>query len=247
MDNKSELIELLHEQLNATKNVPLYVTFVETVRQAVLAGIMKEGDFLPSERDFSKQLGISRITVRKALELLHEQNLVTRARGYGTVINSKFEYSLKDAKGFSQQVVLKGKKPDTVWVNKTVIPCTDDVALRLNLTPGCDVFMLKRIRYADNEPISIEESYVPISLINDVDQIGMSLYDYFHSQHIYPKRTKSWVTAQMPDKEFQELLKLPKIIPVLLIKQVAFDIHDKPIEYSINYCRSDMYTFIAEE
>lgn len=247
MDNKSKLIELLHNKLIRSDNVPLYITFTEVIKHAVHTGILNQGDFLPSERDFSKLLGISRITVRKALELLHEQNFVVRSRGYGTVINTKLEYSLKDAKGFSQQVVLKGKTPNTVWVNKTIVPCDDDVAEKLNLDAGSDVFLLKRIRYADEEPVSIEESYVPIALIKNVDQIGLSLYDYFHSQNIYPQRTKSWVNALMPDKEFQSHIKLQKTIPVLLIKQVAFDESGNPIEYSINRCCGDMYVFVAED
>lgn len=247
MDSKSVLIDLLRSQLAVPNNVPLYIAFSNTIKQAVQTGILQQGDFLPSERDFSQQLGVSRITVRKALETLHQQDFITRSRGYGTFINNKFEYSLKDAKGFSQQVVLKGKKPNTVWVNKNSISCSDDVAARLNLKVGEEVFMLKRIRYADDEPVSIEESYVPIALIDDPDQIGLSLYDYFYSRHIYPHRTKSWVTAQMPDKEFQSHIKLQKVIPVLLIRQVAFDNQNQPIEYSINYCRSDMYTFVAEE
>lgn len=61
------------------------------------------------ERDLSQLTGVSRITVRKAMQALEEEGVVTRARGYGTQINNIFEYSLKEARGFSQQVVLRGK------------------------------------------------------------------------------------------------------------------------------------------
>jgi DNA-binding GntR family transcriptional regulator len=247
MDNRSKLIELLCTKLAHSDNTPLYITIADGIKQAVQFAILRQGDFLPSERDLSNALGISRITVRKALELLHEQNFVTRSQGYGTVINSKLEYSLKDAKGFSQQVVLNGKKPNTVWVNKAVVPCNEDVATRLNLSVGSDVFLLKRIRYIDDAPVSIEESYVPITLIDDVEDIGLSLYDYFSHRNIHPQRSKSWVNAKMPDKEFQSHIKLEKQIPILLIRQVAFDGHNNPIEYSINHCRGDMYIFVADE
>ncbi|SQJ18837.1 gntR family transcriptional regulator [Salmonella enterica subsp. enterica] len=61
----------------------------------------------------------------------------------------------------------------------------------LAIPAGSDVFLLKRIRYVDEDAVSIEESWVPAHLIHDVDAIGISLYDYFRRQHIYPQRTRS--------------------------------------------------------
>ena len=191
--------------------------------------------------------GVSRITVRKAMQALEEEGVVTRSRGYGTQINNIFEYSLKEARGFSQQVVLRGKKPDTLWVNKRVVKCPEEAAQQLAVEAGTDVFSLKRIRYVDEEAVSIEESWVPAHLIHDVDAIGISLYDYFRSQHIYPQRTRSRVSARMPDAEFQSHIQLDSKIPVLVIKQVALDQQQRPIEYSISHCRSDLYVFVCEE
>lgn len=247
MNDTAELVELLREQFSLEKKKPLYILFTDVVKQAIQSGLLKQGEFLPSEREFSQLLNISRITVRKALERLEEQSLIVRSRGQGTYVNNSLEYSLKTPQGFSQQLILRGKKPNTIWVNKTLVSCSDEVASHLNLESGSDVFMLKRVRYADDDPVSVEESYVPVELIHDIDQIGLSLYDYFHSQHIFPHRTKSWVNARMSDEAFQAHIKLDKMMPILLIKQVVFDNQGNPIEYSINYCRSDMYTFVSEE
>lgn len=152
--------------------------------------MLEHGNILPGERDLSQLTGVSRITVRKAMQALEEEGVVTRSRGYGTQINNIFEYSLKEARGFSQQVVLRGKKPDTLWVNKRVVKCPEERAAACGRS-GSDVFLLKRIRYVDEEAVSIEESWVPAHLIHDADAIGISLYDYFRSQHIYPQRTRS--------------------------------------------------------
>lgn len=93
--------------------------------------MLEHGNILPGERDLSQLTGVSRITVRKAMQALEEEGVVTRSRGYGTQINNIFEYSLKEARGFSQQVVLRGKKPDTLWVNKRVVKCPEEVAQQL--------------------------------------------------------------------------------------------------------------------
>lgn len=119
----TRLIAQLNERISAADNTPLYMKFAQTVKDAVRSGILEHGNILPGERDLSQLTGVSRITVRKAMQALEEEGVVTRARGYGTQINNIFEYSLKEARGFSQQVVLRGKKPDTLWVNKRVVSC----------------------------------------------------------------------------------------------------------------------------
>ena len=144
-------------------------------------------------------------------------------------------------------MVLRAKKPDTLWVNKRIVPCPEEVAQQLAVVRGSDVFLLKRIRYVDEDAVSIEESWVPAHLIHDVDAIGVSLYDYFRSQHIFPQRTRSRVSARMPDAEFQAHIQMDSKVPVLVIKQVALDQQQRPIEYSISYCRSDLYVFVCEE
>lgn len=136
------------------------------------------------------------------MQALEEEGVVTRLRGYGTQINNIFEYLLKEARGFSQQVVLRGKKPDTLWVNKRVVKCFEEVAQQLAVEAGSDVFLLKRICYVDEEAVLIEELWVLAHLIYDVDAIGILLYDYFCSQHIYLQRTRFRVSAWMLDAEF---------------------------------------------
>lgn len=243
----TRLISRINERIAAADNVPLYLKFAGTVKEAVRSGWLAPGNILPGERELSQQTGVSRITVRKAMQLLEGEGVVTRARGYGTQINHRLEYSLKAAHGFSQQVLLGGKKPDTLWVNKRIVACPPDVAAELMLEPDSQVFLLKRIRYVDDEAVSIEHSWVPAHLIVDADAIGISLYDYFRSRRIFPQRTRSRVSARMPDAEFQSHIKMDNSVPVLVIKQVALDQQQQPIEFSISYCRSDLYVFVCEE
>ena len=247
MNNYNSLISLIKERIEQKDKSPLYVKVAETVKQAIQQKLLVGGDYLPTERELSELLGISRITVRKALDVLDKENVIVRSRGSGTMVSDTLEYSLKEPKGFSQQVVLKGKRPDTLWIKKEIVPCNNDVAKQLSLTEGEDVFLLKRIRYIDDKPVSVEESYVPVGLITDADEIQLSLYDYFRSQNITLTGTKSWVSAQLPTDEFLGHLSLDEAVPVLLIKQIAHDAKGKVVEYSVNHCRGDMYVFVAED
>ncbi|SPZ21209.1 Uncharacterized HTH-type transcriptional regulator yegW [Providencia rettgeri] len=103
-DAHLSLIQQLCTRLAEIDNTPLYVKFAETVKFAVRTGVLHQGDMLPSERELGQQTGVSRITVRKALELLEQEGVIIRSQGYGTQISDKFEYSLKEAKGFHNKL-----------------------------------------------------------------------------------------------------------------------------------------------
>ncbi len=245
MKDYSALLTRLDQQLVIDDKTPLYQRFATTIKQAVRLGELQQDDFLPSEREFSQRLNISRITVRKALTLLEKEGIVWRSRGYGTQICSQLEYSLHEPQGFSQQAVLLGKNPDTEWINKSAIACPADIARQLQLPAHSQVFLFKRIRYVDKQAVSLDESYIPAELIENPEDIGISLYDYLRACGIVPARTQSRVTTRMPDSDLRQQIALSAAIPVLVIKQLAFSAEGKPIEYSISYCRGDMYAFIT--
>jgi len=246
MTDPITLFSRLTASLAQESRTPLYKRFATAIKEAVRTGVLVHEEILPSERDFSQALSISRITVRKAMDELEKEGVVLRSRGYGTQICSQFEYSLKEPKGLSQQAVLRGKKPDTVWINKSKISCSAEIGEKLRLSKGSEVYLLKRIRYVDQQAVSVEESWVPARYIADADEIGISLYDYFRQQQILPVKSQSRVSARMPDEALQQQIALPATVPILVIKQLAMDAQGNPLEYSISYCRSDMYVFIAE-
>lgn len=200
MTTYQPLIELILTRIEQKDKSPLYMKISESVKVATEQKILKSGDFIPTEREFSDLLGVSRITIRKALDVLDKDGVIVRSRGLGTMISDTVEYSGKAATGFSQQVVLKGKKPDTLWIKKDTVSCVAEIAQTLNLKEGEEVFLLKRVRYIDEQAVSIEESYVPSDLIQDPDDIQLSLYDYFHSQNITPSRTQSRVSQKCQQK-----------------------------------------------
>lgn len=252
IDTNQQLLDKLQQDLANAGATPLYLRFNESVRQAIAQGVLSAGDFLPSERHFTERLGISRITVRKALACLEQDGIIGRTRGYGTVIQPrqpepKLAYSLADAKGFSREVMLQGRKPDTVWISREQIPADGRLAEKLALAENALVYKLKRIHFIDQRPMSVAISYVVAEAIGNVEEIGVSLYDYFRLHNMELGSLRSQVSAAMADEETQQALQLQEPIPLLIIKQTLFDRQKKPIEYSESYCRSDMYEFISED
>lgn len=115
----------------------------------------------------------------------------------------------------------------------------------LSLAPDSDVFLLKRIRYVDDDAVSM--GVLGTGRINPPIRTTSASRFTIIPQPGYSSFTsaRSRVSARMPDSEFQAHIKMDDKIPVLVIKQVALDQQHRPIEYSISYCRSDLYVFVC--
>ncbi|HBK4608685.1 GntR family transcriptional regulator [Serratia marcescens] len=245
------LLEKLLQDLASAGAMPLYLRFNASVRQAIEQGLLSAGDFLPSERLFTEQLGISRITVRKALACLEQDGIIGRSRGYGTFIQPqrpapKLRYSLADIKGFSREAAQQGRQPDTQWISRERVPASAELAERLQLAVGAPIYQLKRIHFIDRRPMSVAVSYVVAAAIANIDEIGISLYDYFRRNSVEMGSLRSQVSAAMADDDIRQALQLSEPMPLLIVRQTLFDHRKKPVEYSESFCRSDMYEFTSE-
>ncbi len=147
----------------------------------------------------------------------------------------------------SQGDFLQGRKPDTMWISREQIPADSALAEKLSLAEHTPVYKLKRIHFIDQRPMSVAVSYVVAEAIANVDDIGVSLYDYFRLNNVELGSLRSQVSAAMSDGETLQALQLKDPMPLLIIKQTLFDSRKKPIEYSESFCRSDMYEFISED
>lgn len=189
--------------------------------------------------------------MRKALACLEQDGIIGRSRGYGTFIQAqrpapKLRYSLADVKGFSREVMQQGRRPDTQWLSRERVPASAELAEKLQLATGTPIYQLKRIHFLDRQPMSVAVSYVVVAAIANVNEIGISLYDYFRRNNVEMGSLRSQVSAAMADDDIRRALQLSEPMPLLIVRQTLFDHRKKPIEYSESFCRSDMYEFTSE-
>nr|BFE94538.1 hypothetical protein GCM10020185_50740 [Pseudomonas brassicacearum subsp. brassicacearum] len=161
-----------------TQPTPLYLQLARNLEAAIHAGQWKAEQAMPSERSLSEQLGISRVTARKALEVLFEQGLIRRNQGSGTFITPRLEQPLSRLSGFSEMLRLKGFVPGSQWLEREITPPTHEELIRLGLSPTDKVARLKRLRKADNTVMAIEMSTLPASIIPKPQAVGDSLYEF---------------------------------------------------------------------
>ncbi|RZJ90248.1 MAG: GntR family transcriptional regulator, partial [Brevundimonas sp.] len=142
--------------LDPAQPAPLYHQLREAVRDAIARRALAAHDALPPERDLATALDVSRITVRKALDGLVADGLLTRRQGAGTFVAGRVEKSFSRLTSFSEDMAARGWTPSSVWISRAQGPATPEESLMLNLSPGVGVYRFQRIRYADQTPMALE-------------------------------------------------------------------------------------------
>ncbi|UMZ13152.1 GntR family transcriptional regulator [Pseudomonas sp. MPFS] len=237
---------LLNLRPDDTQPTPLYLQLARNLEAAIHAGQWKAEQALPSERNLSELLGISRVTARKALEVLFEQGLIRRNQGSGTFITPRLEQPLSRLSGFSEMLRLKGFVPGSQWLERTITPPTHEELIRLGLSPNDKVARLKRLRKADDVVMAIEMSTLPASIIARPEAVGDSLYEYLDGIKRPVVRALQHIQAINASDEFASLVGIAPGTAMLLMTRVGYLEDNTPIEVTDTYCRNDYYDFVAE-
>ena len=147
---------------------------VETVLASEIAdGDLKVGNQLPTEDRLIARFGVSRITVRRAIQNLVSRGLVEIRRGKGTFVAApKVTQELKELSGFVEDMHALGRKPTAHVIGKEIVTADATVARQLALTKGERVVRIRRVRLADGVPLSFDETYLPLEIGRKVLEIG---------------------------------------------------------------------------
>lgn len=229
-----------------TLATPLYLQLARNLEQAIHAGQWKAEQALPSERSLSEALDISRVTARKALEVLLEQGLIRRIQGSGTFITPRLEQPLSRLSSFSEMLRLKGFTPSSQWLERSVDAPSADELVRLGLSPNEQVVHLKRLRKADDIVMAVEYSTLPAHLLGNPQAIGDSLYQYLDQIGKPVVRALQHIRAINASAELAARVGIEPGTAMLLMTRVGYLDDNTPIELTDTYCRDDYYDFVAE-
>ena len=141
-------------------NSPIYMKLAHRLRQQIVDGEIGAGEALPSERDLCDITGASRVTVRKAIELLIEEGLLSRRQGSGTYVTPRIQAPGSYLSSFSEDAEARGEATDIIWVMKIVADASEEEIRLLELPEGAKVARLSRVRMAQGEPLAIENAVV---------------------------------------------------------------------------------------
>jgi GntR family transcriptional regulator len=226
---------------------PLYVQLQRLLRGAIQQRLLPPDSPIPPERELAEAFAVSRITVRKALEGLVEEGLVSRRRGAGTfVTGSRVEASFSKLSSFSEDMISRGRRPHSVWIGRSMGTVTPEESLSLGLSPGAAVYRLHRVRYADDTPMALEYSTVPAYCLPSLEAVGHSLYAALDGVGSRPTRALQRLRAVAFTAEQAEALGVSPGDAGLLIERRGFLRDGRAAEHTLSYYRGDAYDLVAE-
>lgn len=210
----------------------------------LLIGMVVPGQAIPSERDLMATYGVSRATVRKAIDGLVTDGLLQRTHGLGTfAVRPRLETRLHLA-SFSQDMRRRGLNPSTRLVSVTLVEPPAEVTAGLGLEPGEKAWRVVRIRLADNEPIAHEDGWYPARLLPGLDRqdiAGGSLYEILgHHYGLWVDHADQTLWGEAADASLAPLLAAPVAAPLLVFRRVS-TAGGRLVEYVVSRYRGDRY------
>ncbi|SFT42983.1 GntR family transcriptional regulator [Selenomonas sp. GACV-9] len=231
-----------------------YEKIADDLRQAIRKGKYTSGDQLPLEKDMCDKYQVSRVTIKRAMDLLVNQGLVTKRRGSGTFVKTLDDNYAKQLSistgnqfcGFME--THKGCKVRTKVLKFEIIHPSDEVAIKLQMSTKDFVYDIIRLRILDDTPLVVEYTMMPIQLIPGIRHEILEDSIYHHIEQTLKLSIQSAhriVRAVRSTEMEQQQLELSPNEPILEVEQVAFLSDGHPFEYSISHHRADKSEFSA--
>jgi GntR family transcriptional regulator len=233
--------------LDKRSPIPVYYQLRNIIQKKIQNGEYKEGELIPSEREFSESFGISRMTVRQALNHMVAEGLLIREKGRGTFVAKK-KIEQRNIDSFSESARKKGLTPSTQVLNFAQQRVSEDIAEILGLSSEDSVYVIKRLRSADDVPVALEEVFIPVRLCPNLEQYDLSgsLYRIINESYgISIAYMDNVIEASVPTAEEKKLLKASSNVPLLRISGVSFTTNDQKFSYERDVYRADQYAYNA--
>jgi GntR family transcriptional regulator len=228
---------------------PLYLQLKGRIAAAIESGELKAGQSLPAERELASLTGLSRVTVRKAVQALVQAGRLVRRRGSGTFVAprvEKVEQALSLLTSFSEDMERRGKAVRSVWLARAVHAPSPEEMMALGLTAQDFVARLERVRLADEVPLAIERASLSTAILPDPMAVGASLYAVLAERGLRPVRAVQRLSAANLGPRDAELLEVPVGAAGLRIERVSYLPTGRVVEFTRSLYRGDAYDFAAE-
>lgn len=227
---------------------PLHHKVYVVLRQQIEEGQYADGTSIPSELELSQIFEVSRITIRRALDRLKQEGMVSRSRGRGTfALPQKMPQALNaNLRGIFENLMAMGLRTRVRLVEFGYVPAPPMIAQKLRLEPGDRVQRAVRIRYHENVPFSHLTTYLPEDIGRHCDEHEMSdkpLLLLLERAGIKVSAADQSVSAKLADTITAPLLEVETGSALLWVKRLVFDQENRPVEYLNAFYRPDVYEY----
>ncbi len=230
----------------------LYARVETVIAGEITDGDLKVGDQLPTEDSLIARFGVSRITVRRAIQNLVSRGLVEIRRGKGTFVAApKITQDLKELSGFVEDMHALGHKPTARVIGKEIVTANATVARQLALTRGERVVRIRRVRLADGVPLSFDETYLPLEIGKKIITNNLkvepifSLLERKYDVPLIEAEAEYKLDAVAAGNEVASALKVKPRSPIFRIERTSYSTGSRPVDYETLYYRGDLVRFVT--
>jgi DNA-binding GntR family transcriptional regulator len=230
-------------EIDRSSPVPLYFQVSRCLEEAVDRGDLTPGERLPNEIEFAETLAISRPTMRRALDDLVEEGMLTRKQGVGTRVASAQVRRRVALTSLYEDLIAAGRTPTTTVLRFEREHASRHASRALGVPPDEPLVYAQRVRFADGGPLAIMHNWLPARFddLTPADLEERSLYQLLGERHARPAVAKQRITAQAAGTAEARLLGIRRNAPLISMQRTAFDAAGHPVEYAEHLYRADLY------
>lgn len=230
--------------LDPKSPIPLYHQAARALEEAIADHRLRPASKLPNEVDFARQLGISRPTMRAAIQELVNKGLVTRRRGVGTTVARVPVIRPIALTSLYEDLKNSGKTPKTEVLAFDTVQCPPEVESFYQIDANTSVLAFDRLRLADSTPVALLHNVIQLDLleIESEDLAQNGFYELLRRNGIMPHSATQKVGARKASAKEAELLKIKRADPLLTATRFTYDVNGRPIEYGFHRYPAESYT-----
>ena len=235
--------------------LPKYYRVKEHLKKLIEQWRKQGGNPIPSERELIGMFGVSRVTVRRAVDELVQEGYLFKLQGKGTYVETEREnHNLINLTSCTSEITALGMTPGRKVLNRAVVPCSVKQASILKISSRDSLFFLDRIYLADDIAVNRTRSYLPCSRFPGIETIDFSrnsLYEVIEKKYaVRITRAHRTIEAVSANLEIADSLSIDRGVPVLLFKCLTYGDSggiETPVEQFSCWYRSDRFKFFINQ
>lgn len=230
-------------------NGPRYARLRKRIEEGIETGLLKSASPLPAEREIASLTGLSRVTVRRAMQDLVDRGIVVQRQGSGSFVaddSPRVEQSLSRLTSFTEDMKRRGFASESKWLGRGIHMPSPEEVMALALSAGDSVARIERLRHANGKPMAIERASLPVDILPNPLLVETSLYEILERDGNRPVRALQRISAINLDDDDADLLNVEPGDAGLRIVRTAFLPNHRVVEFTRSIYRGDAYDFVAE-
>jgi GntR family transcriptional regulator len=229
---------------------PLYAQVEATLAGNIIDGTLALGSQLPPEDSLMARFGVSRTTIRTTIQHLSRRGLVEIRRGKGTFVTQpKISQEMTELTGFVEDMQALGRTASARVIGKEILPANEEVSRRLEVSRGTPVVRIRRIRLANDRPLSFDETFLPRRLGEKImtdDLENQPIFTLLEGKYATPLREAEYrLEAVAAGPEVAAALRVAEGSPIFLIERTSYSDGQRPVDFEKLHYRGDQIQFVT--